>query len=152
MDALRGAAVALGFDVPAGKFPTSRLTGWRELGKEMTKLLDEVGREHTFIISYKRDYVSELAFYVEGHPTVYTLNLSGRKESQYDLWEGFEDKRGFNALYITKLDRRPPDSFASAFVRVEEIKKVKIYEGSDLINGYSIFYCQGFRGLNQEAP
>ena len=152
MDALRGAAVALGFDVPAGKFPTSRLTGWRELGKEMTGLLDEVGREHTFIISYKRDYVSELAFYMEGHPTVYTLNLSGRRESQYDLWEGYEDKIGFNALYITKLDRRPPDSFASAFVRVEEIKKVKIYEGSDLINGYSIFYCQGFRGLNQEAP
>ncbi len=152
MDALRGLAVDLGFDIPAGKFPTSRLTGWRELGKEMTKLLDEVGREHTFIISYKRDYVSELAFYVEGHPTVYTLNLSGRKESQYDLWEGFEDKRGFNALYITKLDRRPPDSFASAFVRVEEIKQVKIYEGNEVINGYSIFYCQDFRGLSQEVP
>ena len=152
MDALRGLAVGLGFDIPAGKFPTSRLTGWRELGIEMTKLLDEVGREHTFIISYKRDYVSELAFYVEGHPTVYTLNLSGRKESQYDLWEGFDAKRGFNALYITKLDRRPPDSFASAFVRVEEIKQVKIYEGNEVINGYSIFYCQGFRGLSQEVP
>lgn len=152
MDGLRGAAVALGVNIPADKFPTSRLRGWRELGKEMTRLLDEVGREHTFIISYKRDYVSELAFYMEGHPKVYTLNLSGRIESQYDLWEGYEDKIGFNALYITKLDRRPPDNFASAFARVEEIKRVKIYEGSDLINGYSIFYCQGFRGLSQEAP
>jgi 4-amino-4-deoxy-L-arabinose transferase-like glycosyltransferase len=152
MDVLRGAAVALGANIPPDKFPTSRLMGWRELGKEMTKLLNEVGREHTFIISYKRDYVSEVAFYAEGHPTVYTLNLSGRRESQYDLWEGFEDKIGFNALYITKLDRRPPDRFASAFDRVKEIKTVKIYAGNELINSYAIFYCQGFRGLGEEAP
>jgi 4-amino-4-deoxy-L-arabinose transferase-like glycosyltransferase len=151
MDVLRGAAAALGANIPADKFPTSRLTGWRELGEEMTRLLNEVGRENTFIISYKRDYVSEVAFYAEGHPTVYTLNLSGRRESQYDLWEGFEDKIGFNALYVTKLNRRPPDSFASAFDRVEEIKKVKIYAGKDLINVYSIFYCRGFHGLGQEA-
>ncbi len=147
MDAMRGAAVALGANIPPDKFPTSRLMGWRELGKEMTTLLNEVGREHTFIISYKRDYVSEVAFYMEGHPTVYTLNLSGRVESQYDLWTGFEDKIGFNALYITKLDRRPPDRFVSAFERVEEIKKVAIYAGKEIMNGYSIFYCQGFRGL-----
>ncbi|OGP53725.1 MAG: hypothetical protein A2Y65_01410 [Deltaproteobacteria bacterium RBG_13_52_11] len=147
MDAMRGLAVGLGINIPAAKFPTNRLTGWRELGVEVTKLLNDVGREHIFIISYRRDYVSELAFYVDGHPTVYTLNLSGRIESQYDLWEGFEDKIGFNALYITKLDRRPPDSFASAFDRVEEIKTVKIYAGNELVNGYSIFYCQGFRGL-----
>jgi 4-amino-4-deoxy-L-arabinose transferase-like glycosyltransferase len=151
MDALRGLTAGLGFDIPAGKFPTSRLTGWRELGKEVTGLLNDVGREKTFIISYKRDYVSELAFYVEGHPTVYTLNLSGRAESQYDLWEGFEGKIGFNALYITKLDRRPPDSFAGAFDRVEEIRRVKIYEGKELVNSYSIFYCRGFRGLGQAA-
>jgi len=151
MDAVRGLAVCLGFDIPAEKLPTSRLTGWRELGEEMTGLLNDVGREKTFIISYKRDYVSELAFYVEGHPTVYTLNLTGRAESQYDLWKGFEDKIGFNAFYITKLDRRPPDSFASAFDRVDEIKKVEIYAENELMKGYSIFYCQGFRGLAQGA-
>jgi hypothetical protein len=152
MDALKDLAVGLGFDVPAGKFPTSRLMGWHELGKEVSGILNDVGREKTFIISYKRDYVSELAFYVEGHPTVYTLNLSGRKESQYDLWEGFETKKGFNALYVTKLDRRPPDSFANAFDRVDEIKQVKIYAGKEVINSYSIFYCQGFRGMKQETP
>jgi hypothetical protein len=151
LDTVRTGAVALGVPIPAEKFPTSRLTGWRELGKEVTGLLDDVGREKTFIISYKRDYVSELAFYVDGHPAVYTLNLTGRAESQYDLWEGLEDKIGFNALYITKLDRRPPDSFVSAFDRVEEIKKVEIYAGNELMNGYSIFYCQGFRGLGQSA-
>ncbi|MCJ7664398.1 MAG: glycosyltransferase family 39 protein [Desulfobacterales bacterium] len=151
LDTVRTAAVALGAPIPAENYPTSRLTGWRELGKEVTGLLNDVGREKTFIISYKRDYVSELAFYVEGHPTVYTLNLTGRIESQYDLWEGFEDKIGLNALYITKLNRRPPDSFTSAFDRVEEIKKVEVYAGNELMNGYSIFYCQGFRGIGQAA-
>jgi 4-amino-4-deoxy-L-arabinose transferase-like glycosyltransferase len=151
LDTVRTIAVALGANIPAGKFPTSRLQGWRELGAEVTKLLNAVGRENTFIISYKRDYVSELAFYVEDHPTVYILNLSGSIESQYDLWQGLEDKIGFNALYITKLDRRPPDRFAQAFDRVEEIKTVKIYAGEELMNGYSIFYCQGFRGLDEST-
>jgi 4-amino-4-deoxy-L-arabinose transferase-like glycosyltransferase len=149
LDTVRTMAVAVGVHIPADKFPTSRLEGWRELGAEVTKLLDEAGRDNTFIISYKRDYVSELAFYVEGHPTVYILNLSGRIESQYDLWEGFKDKLGYNALYITKLDRQPPDIFARAFDRVEEIKTVKIYAGIELMNGYAIFYCRGFRGMGE---
>jgi hypothetical protein len=135
--------------IPAERFPTSRLKGWRELGAEVTKLLNDVGRENTFITSYKRQYVSELAFYVENHPPTYALNLSGRIDSQYDLWEGFENKIGFNALYVTKLGRRPPDSFARAFDRVEEIKTVKIYADKEFMKGFSIFYCQGFRGLDQ---
>jgi 4-amino-4-deoxy-L-arabinose transferase-like glycosyltransferase len=149
MDTLRAIAVGLGANIPAEKFPTSRLKGWRELGEEVTKLLNDVGRENTFIISYKRQFVSELAFYVQSHPTVYTLNLSGHVKSQYGLRKGFENKIGFNALYITKLGRRPPDSFARAFDRVEEIKTVKIYADKELMKGFSIFYCQGFRGLNQ---
>jgi 4-amino-4-deoxy-L-arabinose transferase-like glycosyltransferase len=165
MDAVRNVAVAavdLWADIaganisgaqvmPVKKLPTSRLVGWRKLGAEVTKLLDDAGREHTFIVSYNRDYVSELAFYVEGHPSVYLLNLSGRIESQYDLWKGFKDKIGFDALYITDLGWPPPDIFASAFKRVEEIKTIKIYAGNELRKGYSVFYCQGFRGLSPEA-
>jgi len=165
MDTVRGAAVAVvdlwaditganisGAQVmPIKKLPTSRLVGWRELGAEVTKLFGDLGREHTFIVSYNRDYVAELAFYVEGHPKVYILNLSGRIESQYDLWKGFEDKIGLNALYITDAGWPPPDRFASAFHRVEEIKTVKIYAANELIKGYSIFYCQDFRGMSQEA-
>jgi 4-amino-4-deoxy-L-arabinose transferase-like glycosyltransferase len=148
---IAGAKISGANVMPAKILPTSRLRGWRELGAEVTKLLNDVGREHTFIVSYKRDYVSELAFYVESHPTVYILNLSGRIESQYDLWMGFEDKIGFNALYITELDRQPPDIFTSAFARVEERRKVQVYTGKEFVKGYSIFYCQGFRGLGQAA-
>jgi hypothetical protein len=146
-----GAHISGAQTMPAKKLPTSRLLGWRELGAEVTKLLNDVGGEHTFLVSYNRDYVSELAFYVEGHPTVYILNLSGRIESQYDLWKGFEDKIGFNALYITDLGWPPPERFASAFERVKEIKTVKISVGNELRKGYSIFYCQGFRGLRLDA-
>jgi dolichol-phosphate mannosyltransferase len=149
---IAGANISGAHVMPVKTLPTSRLVGWRELGKEVTGLLNDVGREKTFIISYKRDYVSELAFYVEGHPTVYILNLSGRIESQYDLWKGFEDKIGFNALYLTELDGQPPDIFTRAFDRVEEIRKVQIYTGKEFVKGYSIFYCQGFRGLGQGAP
>lgn len=102
-------------------------------------LLNEVGRKKTFIISYKRQFVSEIAFYAEGHPTVHTLNVTGRRNSRYDPWEGFENKIGLNALY----------SFAKAFEGVEEIRRVMIYAGEELIKGFSIFYCWGFHGLDQ---
>ena len=148
MDIARNAAVSLGVNIPAERFPTSRLKGWRELGTEVTTLLNDVGRKNTFIISYKRQYVSELAFYVKGHPTTYTLNLSGRIESQYDLWEGFEDKVGFNALYVTKLGYPVPESFAKAFDQVKEINKVTINTGDEFVKGFSIFYCQDFRGID----
>jgi hypothetical protein len=149
LDTVRAVGVALGADIPAEKFPTSRLQGWHELGAEVSKLLNEEGGKNTFILSYKRDYVSELAFYVEGHPTVYILNLSGRIESQYDLWQGFKDKIGFNALYITDLDSQPPAIFNKAFSLVKEIKKVRIYTGKEFIKGFSLFYCKGFRGLGE---
>jgi hypothetical protein len=148
IDTVRAVAVGLGADIPAESFPSSRLKGWRELGSEVNALLHDVGREDTFIISHKRQYVSEIAFYAEEHPTVYTLNLSDRRRSQYDLWEGFEDKIGFNALYINKLGYPVPKKFAKAFDRVEEIKTVKISSGKELVKGFSIFYCQNFRGLD----
>lgn len=131
--------------------PTHHLRGWHELGDEVSTLLADLGRERIFLISDKRQFVGELAFYVEGHPRVYTLNLTGYVKSQYDLWEGFEDKIGLNALYVTKLGRHPPGSFASAFDTVEEIKQVKIYVGKEFVKGYSIFYCQGFHGVDRGA-
>ena len=149
MDTVRTVAVNLGAHIPAERFPSSRLKGWREVGAEVSALLNEVGRENTFIISHKRQYVSEIAFYAEDHPTVYTLNLTGRRQNQYDLWEGFKDKIDFNALYITKLGYPIPESFAKAFDRVGEIKTVKVYAGKELVKGFSIFYCQRFHGLNQ---
>jgi 4-amino-4-deoxy-L-arabinose transferase-like glycosyltransferase len=134
--------------MPAEKLPTSRLQGWRQLGAEVSKVLDDAGKKNTFILSYKRDYVSELAFYVEGHPTVYILNLSGHIENQYDLWQGFKDKIGFNALYITELDSQPPAILSKAFCLVKEIKKIQIYTGKEFVKGYSVFSCRGFRGLD----
>jgi hypothetical protein len=145
---ISGSSVSGAKIIPADSFPTSRLKGWQKLGAEVTTILKEVGREKIFIISYKRDYVSELAFYVKGHPRVYTLNLSSRMQSQYDLWEGFEDKIGFNALYITKLGRPVPESFVKTFDRVEEIKTVEIYTGKEFVKGFSIFYCQNFHGFD----
>jgi len=147
MDAVRTVAVRLGAPIPADEFPSSRLKGWRELGAEISSLRNKVGREKTFITSYKRQFVSEVAFYADDHPRVYIVNLSDRMQSQYDLWEGFEDKIGYNALYITKLNYPLPDKFANAFDSVEEIKTLKIYTGKELIKGFSIFYCQGFRGI-----
>ena len=136
--------------IPARRVPTNRLKGWQELGKEVTTLLATLDRTKTFLISDKRQIASELAFYVEGHPTVYTLNLTGYTKSQYDLWEGYTHKVGFNALYITKLGRRPPKKFIKTFDKVAETKQVKIYSSEQFVRGYSVYLCERFHGLQTD--
>ena len=141
-------ALGLGAKIPAKDVPTSRLKGWQELGVQVGNILTDLDRKKTFIISDKRQIASELAFYVKGHPRVYTLNLTGQMKSQYDLWGGLENKIGRDALYVTKLGRRPPHRFTKAFDRIKEIKQIKIYSGREFIKGYSIFWGQCFHGLD----
>ena len=41
-----------------------------------------------------------MAFYVKGNPFTYCINL-GRRMNQYDLWPGFENFIGYNAIFVS---------------------------------------------------
>ncbi len=107
--------------------PTLRLKGWRALAAQADSLLHTVPRpEKTFVIARRRQSVSELAFYMKGHPHVYRWNgPRGRIKSQYELWEGpLAGKAGWDALIIIDAQKGLDhlDECFSSFVHLKEIK------------------------------
>lgn len=73
-------------NLPVKLDPSARLRGWEELGLKITGIYNSLSSKGPVLIfSDSYQVSSELAFYVEGHPKTYCINL-GRRMNQYDLW------------------------------------------------------------------
>jgi membrane-associated phospholipid phosphatase len=137
-------------DLPPGLDPSARLRGWESLGEEVGKIragLPEPG----FMFSDRYQVASELAFYVEGHPVTYCVNL-GRRMNQYDLWPGPEGFLHYNAVFVTIGDTPMPEPVGEAFERYEK-RLFSVYdrEGRKL-RDYSIFLGYDFKGIKEREP
>lgn len=136
-------------NLPAKMDPTTRLRGWEELGEEVGKIAEEFNAPH-FIFSDRYQVTSELAFYTPGNPTTYNINL-GRRMNQYDIWPGFHNLKGYNALYVTYGDGPLPDKIIDAFRDYEQRSFVATEKGR-VVRRYSIFLCYGFKGMERFLP
>jgi 4-amino-4-deoxy-L-arabinose transferase-like glycosyltransferase len=77
--------------IPPRKDPIARAAGWRDLANAAANAgqrADSGGRATTWISADRYQDAAELAFHLPSHPTVFSLNLSGRS-NQYDLWPDF---------------------------------------------------------------
>ena len=102
-----------------------------------------------FIFSDKYQVSSELAFYVNGHPVTYCVNL-GRRMNQYDLWPGFHNLTHYDAIFVSIGDFEMPEKLAHSFTKVEK-RVFKAYTKKQVeIRDYSIFLCYDFKGLKKE--
>jgi 4-amino-4-deoxy-L-arabinose transferase-like glycosyltransferase len=128
--------------------PATRLNGWKTLGREATALEASIGGKH-FVFSDNYMISSELAFYMEGHPFTYCVNL-GRRMNQYDVWPGFENLTGQDALYVST--RQMPASIAAAFAATEPRQIVIRDAKGREIKKYEAYLCYGFRGMATRAP
>jgi len=128
--------------------PTTRLNGWKELGREATALGASIGGRH-FVFSDNYMVSSELAFYMEGQPITYCVNL-GRRMNQYDVWPGFEGLTGQGALYVST--KAMPRSLADAFEATEPHQIIiKDAKGREM-KRYEACVCRGFRGMESRQP
>jgi undecaprenyl-diphosphatase len=134
--------------LPPGMDPTVRLRGWAELGKEVSRISGKMRRPY-FIFSDSYQVASELAFYVEGNPVTYCINL-GRRMNQYDLWPGIEGLLGHNAIYVTYREELP-DPVGDAFEGCDK-KRFEVKEKGRVIKRTSIFLCRGFKGMKLRPP
>lgn len=107
--------VTLSIPLPENANPFKKLIGWKQLGAEVTRLMDGM-EQPVFVFSDHYMTASELAFYVEGQPRTYCVNL-GRRMNQYDIWQGLEELRGQNAVYVSASSM--PERLAGAFAQVE---------------------------------
>ncbi|GAB4388503.1 MAG: glycosyltransferase family 39 protein [Thermodesulfovibrionales bacterium] len=135
---------------PRGMDPSQKLRGWKPLGAEVSAIKADLGGLQ-FIFSDSYQVASELAFYVEGHPRTYCVNL-GRRMNQYDLWPGPWGLLNYSAIFVTMndspLDERVRRAFESCQKRLFDAHDRK---GRD-IREYSIFLCRGFKGMQESKP
>jgi len=137
------------FHIPQKLDPSARLRGWKELGREVSAVRDEIEKEgNFFIFSDSYQAASELAFYTEGHPVTYCVNL-GRRMNQYDLWPDFNSLIHSNAIFVTIHDRELPLKIRDAFEGCEK-RIFRALKGKRVLREYTIFTCRGFKGIQQE--
>ncbi|RMF88982.1 MAG: phospholipid carrier-dependent glycosyltransferase [Nitrospinota bacterium] len=149
----------LGFPLPVQMDPTSRLRGWKSLGEWVSRWQAEYLPKRSagpsspalFLASNRYQIASELAFYVEGQPRTYCLNL-GRRLNQYDLWGGLDRLEGSDAFYIQQGSRLPL-KLRSAFRTCTLLDTLPIYYSGVRIRSFSLFHCIDFRGgISEDRP
>ena len=131
--------------------PSVRLRGWEELGEYISeKIKYELPEETLFIFSDSYQVTAELAFYVNGHPKVFCINL-GRRMNQYDLWEGFYNLIGYDAIFVKKGDSGLPITVRKSFKECKE-EILSIYENEKILKNFTIGICYGFKGIKKTQP
>ncbi|GAB4405576.1 MAG: glycosyltransferase family 39 protein [Thermodesulfovibrionales bacterium] len=133
--------------LPVKLDPSSRLKGWRELGREVSDIYMGMPKD-TFIFSDRYQVSSELAFYVNGHPVTYCVNL-GRRMNQYDLWPGLNGLIHNSGIFVTIGDIELPLKVKEAFSECEK-RLLRVYDRGRPLREYSIFQCHDFRGMKEE--
>lgn len=134
---------------PGKNHPFKKLLGWRQLGAEVGQTAQSMDQP-VFILADYYMTASELAFYVEGHPPTYCVNL-GRRMNQYDIWQGLDRVVGQGAVFVT--ENGLPPKLAAAFERTEPAPSVVIRGKSGRpISTFSVYRCYGFKGWTFTSP
>lgn len=138
------------FHVPTTLDPTARLRGWKELGRQVSDMHDEMRKGgRLFIFSDSYQIASELAFYGKGHPATYCVNL-GRRMNQYDLWPDFHPLINSDAIFVTIGDVELHPRIKEAFDHYEK-RLLGVYDKDKFLRRYSVFLCRGFKGMKKET-
>jgi undecaprenyl-diphosphatase len=125
--------------------PTSKLVGWKQLGQETSVVYKEMARTGpVFVFASRYQVSSEVAFYMDGHPVTYCINLD-RRMNQYDLWPGFEGFKDQNAVYV-RMSGNLPEEVERAFERCEK-KPLDIRTKQNKKVKFTIFKCYDFKGI-----
>ncbi|KWT84946.1 ArnT family glycosyltransferase [Candidatus Magnetominusculus xianensis] len=148
--------------------PASRLRGWREFGDRITTLYGELKQEgkayphgtEVLLVSDKYQVTAEMAFYTQGNPLVYCINL-GRRVNEYDMWPGINEYaqkirmsaplRRIDAVFATDGSQPLHPFVAFAFDRCEKTP-LTVNENGQILREYSIFKCYNFKGMIEVKP
>lgn len=88
------------FPVPVRRDPTVKAYGWEDLAEVVGKTASAQARRPWLAANRYQD-AAELAFHLEGHPQVSSLNI-GARDNQYRYWPGFPEiaKPGDDLLLV----------------------------------------------------
>jgi hypothetical protein len=136
--------------------PTSRLRGWRYLAGEVDKIVAKLREDgiEPVIAGASWTHPGELAFYCEGHPTVYGLGPAfGERHSQYDLWHpnplaDAEYFRGRTFVIVGPDMLVPSQAFEQP---LEPVRLIEYREGKNLVSFWTVVIGHDFKGFPKPA-
>ena len=133
--------------LPDAYNPAARLKGWSDLGRQLERIRLSMPRpDKVFFFSDAYDVTAAIAFYIPGQPVTYCADF-GRRLSQYDIWPGPEDKKGWDAVFVKRVAFKQPDTLLSAMF--QRLGQPYAYESTHLgkpARTFGTLVLQGFTG------
>ena len=140
-----------GLSIDPDKDPTNHLRGGRELGAALSEHV-ATGKA-TFIFSNRYQLTAWAAFYTQGRPQTYCLDPDDKRRfNQYDLWGGWDDLVGRDALFVTGGDELKAAYFihrmkqTGAFEDGELLEKVEVRRGKTIVRTFTISRMHNYSG------
>jgi 4-amino-4-deoxy-L-arabinose transferase-like glycosyltransferase len=144
-----------GWTLPTKLDPLTRVRAHREMAQEVgaarRKLLAE--RKPVFIIANHYGITSLITFYlpdakagVPNDPLVYSRS-SDKPENQFYFWQGYEWRRGQNAIFVqeTHTPQPPPEQIQKAFASVTDLGIHDIKYRDRVFHQIQLFECRDLR-------
>jgi hypothetical protein len=121
-----------------------------QLGHEVARLAQNL-KPQRFIFSDKYMTASLLAFYVDGQPTTYCVNL-GRQINDFDAWPTFHDLLHYDAVLVLQKDHALPEQLQGRFISYQKHLITTRSTLGGIENTYSVFLCHDFQGMEKIVP
>lgn len=142
-------------NLPEKVDPSQRLKGWKELGLKVSDIKKELEKSGKVVIFSDRYQISsELAFYTQGNPIVYCINL-GRRMNQYDLWQSINSElngKTVHGIYVVYGQKDMPELYVSSAFESCNSEHFTVYKKRVKIRDYTIFRCYNFKGMQLKLP
>ena len=136
--------------------PAKKLRGFAERAELVEGIRAELAKEtgqEPLIVTGRYDNSSSLAFYLPGHPFVFSImsNVGGR-QNQYDLWPGLgeRDEKGFKyagrpAVIIGVDEKYMTSVVRPAFEKVEGPERLSVVVDGVVLKEVTVYRAWGFK-------
>lgn len=138
--------------------PSARLSGWSYLADQVDAIRWSLRQEgiEPIVAASRWTTASELAFYCEGQPAVYSLGSAlWDRHSQFDVWRPnpIADPNEFFGKTMIFVDVGPlPREMANAFEEVEPTRQIAYLDRGVAVAIWDVTVCRGFRGFSRLPP
>lgn len=128
-----------------------RMHGWRELGEEVSGLINDSADTNVFIFSDNYHVASQLAFYTVNNPQTYCIN-NERRMNQFDMWPGLEqfENKGYDAIYVSKLE--VTQEVLDSFEKMDLYTHFNVFYRNKYSIEFHIYFLKGFKEFRDEKP
>ncbi len=142
--------------LPAPRDQVAKAFGWELLAERLQKNSEFVtsrasfGSSDLYFAAERYQDASELAFHLNRHPRVFSLNLTGRA-NQYDLWGTFAERAPAGASMLLVLDDEPTDprvirKLTCCFRRIDARESVALVRRGATSSRKRLWFLSGWNG------